>query len=161
MSEITMDTESHYGAGHRLETARTEEGVMPFFDVTLIERVVTADEVTFSVAAASAEAAARLVLAAVPDDTEPNGVRRVRLPDGQEGGLEPEEVTHGEITARVSFAGVDECCGEFGPSSFYDPGIVEARALRRVLERAILDTTYPEGHAVSQRLLLWLREQGA
>ncbi|WP_061507326.1 hypothetical protein, partial [Acetobacter malorum] len=118
-------TESHYGAGHRLETARTEEGVMPFFDVTLIERVVTSDEVTFRVAAASAEAAARLVLAAVPDDTEPNGVRRVRLPDGQEGGLEPEEVTHGEITARVSFAGVDECCGEFGPSSFYDPGIVD------------------------------------
>ncbi|MBO1326201.1 hypothetical protein K2X14_14580 [Acetobacter sp. TBRC 12305] len=134
---------------------------MPRYKVTLIERVIEADDTTFEIEAASPADAAYVALAAVPDDTDADGARCIVLPDGQAGSLEPREVTHSEVTAEVRAIADDTPLGVFGYSLIFDPGIEETHALCELLERAILDTAYPECIEASRRLLAYLRAQCA
>lgn len=134
---------------------------MPRYKVTLIERVIEADDTTFEIEAASPADAAYAALVAVPDDTDADGARCIVLPDGQAGSLEPREVAHSEVIAKVRDITDDTPLGVFGYSLIFNPDIDETHALCELLQRAVLDTAYPECHEVSRRLLAYLRAQCA
>lgn len=132
---------------------------MPRYRVTLVERVIEADEIAFGIEAETPAAAARIALAAIPDKTDADGTRWIVLPDGQEGGLRPREVAHSEVTAEISDYEDDADLGRFGHSIVFDPAIEDTHALCRLLERAVLDTAHPECVEASRRLLAYLRAQ--
>lgn len=131
---------------------------MPDFRVTLVERLFEADAGDFRITATDAEAAARIVLNAVPDSVDSDGIRTTILPDGQEVDLEVEEVVHGEIVAMVHDAATGVLQGQFGFSLVFSPGREAAAVLARVMDRVLADDGERDTHAACMVLRRYLHE---
>ncbi|WP_264784654.1 hypothetical protein, partial [Gluconobacter cerinus] len=122
---------------------------MPVFIVTLSERQLLSDRVTFQVEAETAEAAGQLVLDATADEANESGLRPVHLPDGQKAVLEPDDVDGNEVS--VSVRPVDQpdaVATQLGACWHLDLTAPEARRLLPVLTGAIVDEDDPVTRAL-------------
>lgn len=110
---------------------------MPVYDVDIIERQVLSDCVTIRITAESARAAGRLALQCVASDTDGAGIRAVATPDGQGGGLDPDNLDFCEVTAHVRRPGERDYVSASGDASIIDLDDPTRAEIVRVLRDAI------------------------
>ncbi|GBQ94295.1 MULTISPECIES: hypothetical protein [Gluconobacter] len=126
---------------------------MSVFIVTLSERQLLSDRVTFQVEAETAEAAGQIVLDATADEPNMSGLRPVRLPDGQNAVLEPENVDGNEVSVSVRLVDQpDAVATQIGACWHLDLSAPEARRLLPVLTGAVVDEDDPVTRALCARL---------
>ncbi|MBS1041946.1 hypothetical protein JK203_13995 [Gluconobacter cerinus] len=126
---------------------------MSVFIVTLSERQLLSDRVTFQVEAETAEAAGQIVLDATADEPNMSGLRPVHLSDGQNAVLEPENVDGNEVSVSVRLVDQpDAVATQIGACWHLDLSAPEARRLLPVLTGAVVDEDDPATRALCARL---------